>query len=378
MDKNVEDSFDFGDPTLNDPDYESKVDAADQQQQQPPADDGANDDGAQTQSTPADGQREDGGQQPAPQQQNGDQQQKPDAGASSGSDKGAPPQDGKQGQPSANKVDAKGNIVDDKGNIIAAAGVERRQYERAQRQQSYISQLETQLTEERNKRADIVALNGAPEKLGLDARETELGLQAIASFKKDPVATARWMLQETMRLGYSVKDIIGTDAAGQGGSGSLDLQAIKSMINDAVGPMLQDRTAQQRELEAREQAQREYDAFVSKHEYADTHEDVLANMLADNRSLTPEVAYWQLREYAAKNGLDFTKPLRAQVEARERAQERPGNAAPQAQTQQPQMAPMPNGSSPSQDMRTGPQMASPDDTWDQILQQSLAEAGFTR
>ena len=377
MNKRVEDSFDFGDPTLNDPDYENKVDGSDTQQSSEPHA-GANDDGAQTQSTSADGQRTDDQQPSATQEQAGGEQQQSDTGAGSASNKTAPPADGKQGQSSANKVDAKGNIVDDKGNIIAAAGVERRQYERAQRQQSYISQLETQLVEERNKRADIVALNGAPEKLGLDARETELGLQAIASFKKDPVATARWMLQETMRLGYSVKDILGADAAGQAGSGSLDLQAIKSMINDAVGPMLQDRTSQQQEQQAREAAQREYDAFVAKHEYADLHEDVLYNMLKDNRTLTPEVAYWQLREYAAKNGLDFSKPLRAQVEARERGNERPGNAAPQAQTQQPNVAPMPNGSSPSQDMRTGPTMANPDDTWDQILQQSLAEAGFTR
>ncbi len=58
-------------------------------------------------------------------------------------------------------------------------------------------------------------LNQIPQKLGLDQRETEMGMQAIASFKKDPVSTARWMLQETMRMGYDLKQIVGEDAQGQ-------------------------------------------------------------------------------------------------------------------------------------------------------------------
>jgi hypothetical protein len=358
-------NIDFGDPALNDPEYESKagnIGAPDDNTPPAPADGGAPNDAPDAQGKPAGADTVTGGQgnQAAPGQQPAGQQSPAKADAAD--------------KP---RTDDKGNLIDKDGNILAMAGAERRHYERAQQQQRYITRLEGELTEARKADAYAKALNEVPQKLGLSLSEAEMGLQAIASFKKDPVATARWMLQETMRQGYNLQQIVGADAKGQVNGGSLDLQAVRSMISEAVQPLVGDRQAQQRQSEAEVSAQREYDAFVAKHEHATVHEDVLANMMQSDPNVSPQVAYWQLREYAAKNGLDFTKPLRAQVLARQQGGNGTnGHAQPRPNAPQQQHQPMPNGSAPTQAMQQGPNMANPDEAWDVIVRQSLAEAGL--
>lgn len=362
MDPNDQLQIDFGDPELNDPDYEKKV--------------GEGEGDGEATTTPPDGAAQPGGDEGAASQQQSadDKPAGEDAGKGGAADGTGQQQqrDGDKGASSRVKADKDGNLVDKDGNIVAAAGAERRAFERVQAQERYIQRLERDLEEAKSKDIDAQVLNGAPAKLGLDAQETQMGLQAIAAFKRDPVATARWMLQETMRLGYNLPQIIGQDAQGQLNGSGLDLQAVKSMISEAMQPLTQDREAVQREQEATEAAQREYDRFMARHDHAAVHEEAIATLVSQDRNMTPEVAYWRLREYAAANGYDFTKPLAPQVQARKQGGGAPnGNATPQAQR-----TPMPNGGAPTQDMRTGPVMAEPDEAWDSIVRQSLRDAGM--
>ena len=356
--------IDFGTDELNDPQYEEKVDTQ-----------GDGTDGAAADTTP-DGAAQQGSDNGAAQGQTPDGQSAGDEAGKGGAADASGQQQQSDGDKGARtKTDKDGNLTDAQGNIVAKAGAERRHYERVQAQASYITRLESELKQAKDSSSMVGVLNDVPAKLGLDMRETEMGLQAISSFKKDPVATARWMLQETMRLGYNLQQIVGGDVQGQPNGGSLDLQAVKSMIGEAVQPLVQDRTAQQQQRQAEEAAARDYDAFVAKHDHAAVHDDVLANMLQANTSLTPEVAYWQLREYASKNQLDFSKPLREQVAVRQQGgqQQQPqGNAAPQAQSQQP----MPNGGAPLSDAQSQATYADADDAWDNIVNQSLREAGM--
>lgn len=369
MDPNDQLQIDFGDETLNDPQYEQKV-----------QDDGTLAD------TPPDNTQEQGGDAGAAPQPDATQQQ-PAAqptGAEAGAG-GAPNQQGQQQQPAGQqpapaktKTDKDGNIVDDKGNVVAQAGADRRAFERVQAQDRVIRQQDADLQRLNQELAQARALNDAPQKLGLTPADTQMGLQAIAAFKKDPVSTARWMLQETMRLGYDLKQIIGSDAQGQLNGGSLDLAAVRGMINDAVKPLTADRNAQQVDQQANADAQREYDRFMANHDHAAVQEEAIASLVKRN-GVTPEVAYWQLREYAAVNSFDFTKPLGPQVAARHQGgQQQPnGNATPQAQT--PQQQPMPNGGGvPQTDMQQGPVMHDADTSWDAIVNQSLQEAGMNR
>jgi hypothetical protein len=352
-----EPELDFGDPELNDPDYEEKVGNAD----------------AATTDTTADTVTQE------PASTGTDASQSGSAPSAGGADAGSGGAGAQQGQqPTApvggTRSDDKGNLVDARGNIIAAAGAERRHYEKTQQQGRYIATLERDIAALRSGSEMAQALNGAPAQLGLSASETDLALQFVSSFKKDPVATARWALQETMRMGYNLQQIVGDAAPGQPLGGSMDLGAVKAMIAEAVQPLVGDRQAAQRNAQIATDAERDYNAFIAKHDNAAVHDDTLANMLRQDDTLTPETAYWQLVAYAARNGLDFAQPLRAQVLARQNGQAASNGHAqpPSAQRQMP----MPNGSNPVGNMQQNDGMAAPDDSWDSIVQASLRSAGF--
>jgi len=352
--------FDFGTPELNDPEYENNVGDIDSGTPSNAPADGAQSGAAPTSRT-------------TEQAVSAERDGTPTGNADQPG-QGADGDGQRPGVRGGTRDDGKGNLVDAQGNIVAAAGAERRHYERVQQQTRYISRLENDLTEARKAASMTGVLNDVPAKLGLDGRETEMGMQIVASFKKDPVATARWALQETMRMGYTLAQIVGEAAQGQPLGGSMDLQAVRAMINDAVHPLVTDRATAERNAQNDAAAARDYEAFIAKHDHASVHDDVLAAMLTQDKGLTPEVAYWQLREYAAKNALDFTQPLRAQVLARQgQPQAAPNGGAPVARNGQ---MPMPNGGNPVADMRSDPEMASPDDSWDTIVQQSLRTAGY--
>lgn len=356
---NDEVEFDFGDPELNDPNYGAETGDNDQA------------------STPADSAPQDP---PAAEPQATDDNSTPTgADGAEGQGAGTDAQQQQPAQDQRTKTDDKGNLVDDKGNIVAAAGADRRHYERAQQQSRVITQLETDLKKARDASSMVGVLNDVPSKLGLDARETELGLQFMSSFKRDPIATMRWGLQETMKMGYNLPQIVGEQQAGNlpPGSGSLDLQAVKAMLSDAVKPLVEDRNAQQQQTQAERDAQVAYDTFLAKHESADVHQGVIANMLRNDETLTPEVAYWQLHSYAHQNGLDFNKPLREQMQSRQQgAPASNGNAQPRpAQSSQSQVPPMPNGSAPV-GMQDEPDIVNPDMSWDEILRDSMVKAGY--
>lgn len=358
--------FDFGDDELNDPNYEQTVGNPDGGDEAQAAD---SVEAPNAGSTPAAG--EDRG---------GD-----DDGSAAGDGSGAQSADaqGQRGRAGATTADKDGNLVDAQGNIVASAGAERRHYEQSRRQLREIQRLESELAAAKQQGDSVAALGGVPAQLGLNAQETSLGLNIVAQFKRDPVQTARWILQETMKLGHNLHQIVGTNGAGQLNSGSMDLQAVRDMINTAVQPLVGDRNAQQQQLQAEQAARREYNSFLAKHDHAAVHEDLLGHILQDHPDMAPEVAYWQLVAYAARNDLDFTQPLAPQVQARRgQGGGQPasnGNAQPSpAQGQRQQPMSMPNGGAPTADMRTGPELASPDDSWDSIVQTSLREAGFNR
>ena len=360
--------IDFGDPELNDPQYEEKQSALEST------------DGAATQQTPDGAAQQGSGEGTDAQQQTDAKQDGTDAGKG-GTPDGTGQQQQSDGDKAASaraKADKDGNLIDGAGNIIAKAGSERRAFERVQAQERVIKRSESEIERLNTELAQARALNDAPQKLGLDAQEVQMGLSAIASFKKDPVATARWMLQETMRLGYNLQQIVGADAKGQLNGGSLDLAAVKSMIAEQMQPLIGDRQAAQQNEQATQAARDEYDKFMANHDNAGVHEDAIAALVSQDRNLTPEVAYWRLREYAAANGYDFAKPLGPQVQAKQQgggqAAAPNGNANPQTQTHQQQ--PMPNGGAPTRDMQQGPTMADADDAWDNIVNQSLREAGM--
>lgn len=218
-----------------------------------------------------------------------------------------------------------GDLVDRRGNVLASAGAERRVFEKAHKYveaefKQHVSSLEAQVT----------ALEGANtgwQTLGLTAQEAQTGAQLMAAFKKNPVDVVKYLLTEAQKSGHSIE--------GVGGSANID--AFASLLDERLGPLTANHEAQVQQQQIRQEVEQEYTSFMGRYPDAVTHEDDIAALLKEDNDLSPEVAYLKLQAFAFRNGLDWTKPLGAQVQAR--------IATAKGGTQQPQRTGMPSGRS---------------------------------
>lgn len=275
------------------------------------------------------------------------------------------------------RADAKGNLVDAQGRIVATAGPQRRLWEKSQKQERYIAQLERDIATLREGSANAGQLDRVANDMHVSANDARLGMQIMGNFRRDPLSVAKWALQETLALGYTLPQITGQP----GTPSDINMQAVQKMLDDRLGPLVNDRNAQKQQTEEQAQAVRAYNEFLVKHDYAEVHQETIAKLMRGNPDLTAPLAYWQLREWTIRNGFDFTQPLEPQVAAAQSGQPQRQPVAPrnnghaQPHNAQPSV-PMPNGGNPNASMRTEPQIAAPDEDWDRIVQSSLREAGM--
>lgn len=275
------------------------------------------------------------------------------------------------------KSDDKGNLVDRSGNIVVKAGSERRFFETAQRYGRQAQDLQKQVETLNKQIADSSAITSLPKEYNLDNDEVRLGLQVAKSLRDAPVQTAQWALREVMKMGHTFESIVG----GQNGAQSMQMDALSKMIDEKINPLLQP------QREAQERAQRDnevravYNEFLQKHPHSNVHQGEIAQVMQRGDKPNAEVAYWRLREYATRNGLDFTKPLPPQIEARRQGVPQPqqnGHAqpAPNAPQRMPSTAPMPNGGARPAPTRADEGMSHPDANWDEIIAQSMRSSGM--
>jgi hypothetical protein len=192
------------------------------------------------------------------------------------------------------------DLVDAQGNVVATGGKERRFYETAQREK----QRADKTTQERDElKIQLDAVNAAGT-LGtqyeLSPEELTTGAQLIASYKNNPIETIQYMLTQAQASGHNI------DAIGGGG---MDMQAVKSMLDSALSPLVKEQTDRTDTQAANDRALEIYDEFSVKYPDAAVHEGSLARLLQQEPSLSPEAAYFKLQSYYAQRNLDWTKSL---------------------------------------------------------------------
>ncbi|NJL53769.1 hypothetical protein HC928_00590 [bacterium] len=276
-----------------------------------------------------------------------------------------------QVRPGGFGYDSKGNVIDDKGQILAKSGVERRLFEKSQmlayqtrQRDAEIDRLRKENTTLRESTANIPVLNSVPAQLGLNPQEAAMGMQLIANFKRDPIATLKYVLTEAQAMGHNIGELTGDK--------SLDTRAIAQLIDQRLAPITQQRQQQEREVAIRQQAQQQYEAFVSNPEFqfARVHEDVLARLVSQDPQLTPETAYYKLQAWALQNQLDFSRPLESQVRQKMSVQD--------GQQQQPpvqQQRPIVRGGGAAP-VTTESTYADPSASYADIVRQAMRDAGM--
>ena len=253
------------------------------------------------------------------------------------------------------------DLVDRDGNVIAKGGKERRFYETAQQQRQRADNLDKEIS---TLRAKVEAFEGTanlPNQYNLTPEELTTGAQLMSAFKDNPVDTIKYLLTEAQSAGHNI------DGVGQG----TDVAALSRMLDEKLGPITSERQEQLELAQRNEQATQVYNQFMSSYPDAAVHQDVLAQLLERDQSLSPEAAYFKLKSFFLEKGLDFNTPLDVH-EKNLAEQAKQSEEKPNGNTQ----SSLPSGSTPADNVTDASQIASVDTDMEDIIKSSMREAGI--
>lgn len=253
-----------------------------------------------------------------------------------------------------------GDLVDDKGRLIAKGGFAARIYQTNKRLKSQLEEQQKQLQGIGDHVRSIQGFAQTIAQSGLNNTEVQWALDAASRIKRgDDLGVAKEILAFIASKGYNVTDLLGSDVGD-----SIELKAINHMIDRRLAPITQEQQARQRQTEIEGRARQQYDAFIRENEFAEVHANDIAR-LAQEQGVSPQVAYNRIREFAASNRLDFSRPLQQQIAARQQQQQH----QPVQQQAQPQRRPLPNGGATrlGANAPQAAQLAGADDDWGSII-----------
>ena len=111
-----------------------------------------------------------------------------------------------------------------------------------------------------------------------------------------------------------------------------------------------------------------YNGFMSQFPDAQIHDNSLARLLESDQNLTPEAAYFKLKNFYLEKGLDFSVPLETLAQ-----QEQQRKQTPEVNTQQT----LPSGGNiPAQNVTDTADIADVGTSYDEIIRQSMRDAGM--
>lgn len=259
-------------------------------------------------------------------------------------------------------ANTKGDIVDQSGKLIAQNGFAARMYHSNRRLKATLDERTQQLTQLSQSVGEVQSLSRSIQQYGLDNNEVAQAMDMAGRMKRgDVLSVAKDVLAIIAAQGYNVTDLLGSEVGD-----SLELRAMKRMLDERLAPITRDEQARQQQAQAAERGKAEYDRFVASNDYAEIHANDIVQVM-QREGVNAQTAYNRLYQFAATNRLDFSQPLGPQVTQRMTALKNNGNRQPQQQNGT-QRKPMPNGASTrgSGAVPTMP-LADANDDWGSII-----------
>src|SRR5690606_8061835 len=195
-----------------------------------------------------------------------------------------------------------------------------------------------QLTQISQAVGEVQSLARSIQQAGLDNNEVAQAVDMAARMKRgDVLGVAKDVLAIIAAQGYNVTDLLGSEVGD-----SLELRAMKRMLDERLAPITREEQARQQQNEAAQRGKAEYDRFIAPNEHAEIHANDIVQVMR-REGVNAQTAYNRLFQFAATNRLDFSQPLGPQVVARMNAAKK--NGGHQQQQNGRQQKPMPNGAS---------------------------------
>jgi hypothetical protein len=252
-----------------------------------------------------------------------------------------------------------GDLVDPvSGAVIAKAGNERRFFEAARTYRSQVEAMNADLT---RAQAEVAAYREAatlPRELGLSNAEVSNALQFFRHWKDNPAEAIKTILTEFRAMGYATEELGST----------VDMAAIRRMVEETVSPFKQDREAATREAETAANVDRELNALYTTMPWARNQQAEIIALLESDTTLTLREAALHVQTFALQRGLDLNTSVRNQMLSAQNGKQpqRPNNAR--------MSAPPMTGDVPIVPRRAAPENHSASSR--DIVKSVMREAGF--
>jgi hypothetical protein len=242
-----------------------------------------------------------------------DQTQGDDSGQrqETGSDRHTSQQRGKDDQlfPDKPKKGPKGELLDRNGQIVATTRREKQLAYNLNRAQYAANQSARRMQAMQQHLQAYQGLDQVMKQHNLSPTMAREALQLRAMAEQNPIMAIRDIIARVLATGATMEDILGNDAVPQ-----INARVITSELDRRLGPIEQAAKQRQRSEQIAETAQVQMEQFVQSHPHAETHGMEISNLVSSH-GLTPERAYFELRSWVERRGLDFTSPLKPQIEA---------------------------------------------------------------
>lgn len=217
----------------------------------------------------------------------------------------------------------RGELLDKAGNIVASSRREKQlayNLNRAQYAANVANRENRRLLQAMNQ---FTQLGEMVRRSNLTPQHVQEALELRARAEQDPINTVRDIVARVLANGVTMEQIFGNDAVP-----SINANLIKNELDRRLGPLQRREEQAARSQRINERAAEQLDDFLFNHEHANVH-GVEISQLVDAQQLTPERAYFELRSWAERRGMDFSQPLRPQVIAA--IQQAQGGRQPQRQ-----------------------------------------------
>lgn len=262
-------------------------------------------------------------------------------------------------------TNAKGDIVDAKGAIIATNGFAARMYSTNKRLKTQLEEQNAQLSQVQAAVGEVRALATSIRNYNLDNTEVAQALDLAGRMKKgDHLGVAKEVLAIIAAQGYNITDLLGSEVGD-----SIELKAINKMIDERLAPITRQEQDRQRTVQAEQAGRRQYDRFVADNPHADVHADDIVEVMK-REGCQPQQAYNRLAQFAYANRLDFSKPLKPQIQAYLASRAQQGQQQQRPNTQPQGQRPLPNGAgSRTNGAMPSTALSNADDDWGSIIKQ---------
>lgn len=260
--------------------------------------------------------------------------------------------------------DRRGNVFTANGELIAPSGNPHKLF---RKMYGYIEQAQNETAGLKARLDAYDNANAAAKAAGLNAEEYAAGISLITAYKKDPKVAINFMLQQAQARGIDLGEIV-PNAGGvtEASLRNAVAEVLNNVIQEKFGYVFEERQKQQQEVELQQQANQEYEGFIQTYPDARIHGAAIADVMeASGKSMTE--SYLMLQNWTLRNGLDWTKPLAPQVEAK-----RQQNAEPNGGGNNHRLPDL-NGRNNNGGVVHDRRLASADESWDSIIKSTVSE-----